>query len=46
MDYVKEHKVKHDHISLCFFQFMDLDQSGELEPDEILIFDRRQLGQS
>jgi len=45
--YCKEHKVQmSEHIAKSIFLLLDTDESGELEPQEIMMFDRRVMGQS
>ena len=35
-----------EHIANAVFALLDTDESGELEPDEIMVFDRAVMGQS
>lgn len=35
-----------EHIAKALFNLIDLDESGELEPSEIMVFDRATMGQS
>ena len=45
--YCKRNKVVvPEHIARCLFALLDSDNSGELEPTEIEIFDRRMMGES
>lgn len=45
--YCKRNKVVvPEHIARCLFALLDSDDSGELEPTEIEIFDRRIMGES
>lgn len=45
--YCKRNKVVvPEHIARCLFALLDADNSGELEPNELEIFDRRMMGQS
>ena len=45
--YCQRKKVTvNEHISRSIFLMLDVDESGELEPEEIMIFDRCVMGQS
>ena len=45
--YCVRHKVQiPEHLAKSLFLLLDIDESGEIEPSEILIFDRRIIGQS
>ena len=45
--YCKRNKVVvPEHIARSLFALLDSDNSGELEPKEIEIFDRRMMGES
>ena len=45
MDYVKSNKFEvPEHICLSLFSLLDTDGSGELEPQEVLEFNRNMMG--
>ena len=46
-DYVKKNNVKvPEHICTSLFNFLDTDESGELEPNEIEDFNTNMMGKS
>ena len=42
----REKVIVGEHIANAVFALLDTDESGELEPDEIMVFDRAVMGQS